>query len=150
MLNHRPTGWLVILGDERGEAEPGTELMARTNSVQDADGIGDVSFQWMRGGAEITGATDQTYTVTDADQGAVLFVKMLYTDGNGNRETVASRDRVTVPDPISRAVAAMYTLVMERDKDKAGAAFYEGHYRNGVPLSTLVKDMEDNKARGAK
>ena len=29
-------------------------------------------------------------------------------------------------------------------------AFYAKHYRNGVAVSELVKDMERNKANGAK
>lgn len=151
MPNNPPRGPLGILGDDNGVADVGVVLTARPNAVKDDDGIdhNTWTFQWTRNRNPIAGATGPTYTVTEEDKGYRIGLRGQYLDGDGNQETVIS-ESVTVADKVTDAIAAIYTLVMDRDEDEAGAAFYEGHFRNGVPLSVLVKDMEDNKAKGAK
>ena len=93
--NTEPTGWLVILGDP----EVGNTLTARPNAVEDEDGIksSTISYQWFREDELITGATEQTYEVTSADQGKRISVEYAYTDGNGTREVVYSKPKDTVP-----------------------------------------------------
>ena len=144
-MNSTPRGFLVFLGD----MDLGQTLTARPNGITDADGMGPGSFQWTRDGVVIDGATGETYTITEADQGKEIGVRLQYTDGDGNQETVVAKPKV-VPDPVADAMTAIYFLVFNRAPDRAGAAFYAGHWRNGAPLSLLVKDMEDNKAKGAR
>lgn len=95
MSNSAPTGWLVILGD----ALIGETLTARTNSVVDADGINTntASFQWLRDGEPIPGATGQTYQVSANDAGAEISVQYMYRDNRGNSETVTSKPEDPVP-----------------------------------------------------
>ena len=99
MLNQKPTGWLVILGDDNDQAEPGVTLTARTGALQDKDGLGELSFQWKRDGTAIDGATDETYTVVDEDLGSNISFTVSYIDGAGHHEVVDSRDEVGVPFP---------------------------------------------------
>lgn len=98
-MNHKPTGWLVILGDTHDEAKPGVTLTARTGALRDKDGLGKLSFQWKRDDQAIPGATDETYTVTDEDLGSNISFTVSYIDGAGNHEVVDSRDKAAVPLP---------------------------------------------------
>ena len=61
-------------------------LTANTSGISDADGLGAFSYQWLRGGVAIGGATASTYTLGDADVGAQISVQVSYTDGNGTAE----------------------------------------------------------------
>ena len=107
-MNHKPTGFLVVLGDKGGKAEVGKLLTARPNDIKDADGIGFISWQWLRNGKPIAGATEQKYRVTTADEGAKLNVRMRYTDGAGNQEQVRNRDTIEVPAPVYDFWEALY------------------------------------------
>ena len=78
-----------------GTARVGGTLAADTSSVADVDGLANVSYayQWIRtdGGADadIAGATDSTYTLTDDDQGKTIKLKVTFNDDKGNSETLA-------------------------------------------------------------
>jgi len=58
--------------------------------VSDADGMGTLSYQWLRDGNAIDGATSSSYTLDDADVGSAISVVASYTDGQGTLETVSS------------------------------------------------------------
>jgi hypothetical protein len=85
-LNSAPTGSVTI----NGTATEDQTLTANTSTLADADGLGAFSYQWRRGGAPIVGATNGTYTLGDADVGALISVTVSYTDGLGNPESVTS------------------------------------------------------------
>jgi hypothetical protein len=93
--NVDPVGPLTILGD----ALVGETLTARPNGIADEDGINfdTVSFQWLRDGEPISGATAQTYLVGTADRGAEISVEWTYLDFGGTRETILSKPEPTVP-----------------------------------------------------
>jgi hypothetical protein len=54
-----------------GSAQVGQTLTA----VVSLGGNGSVSYQWMRGEADISGATQATYTLTEADEGTAIKVR---------------------------------------------------------------------------
>ena len=93
--NTAPTGTLVILGD----ALVGETLVARPNGLSDVDGIDRATetFQWLRDGEDIRGATGATYDVTENDQGSEISVRYSYADLGGSVETVNSAPKPTVP-----------------------------------------------------
>lgn len=91
--NALPTGSLTILGD----AEGGQTLTANTSSLSDTDGLGVFSYQWMRDGVAISGATSSEYTVGVEDIGAGISLRVEYTDGFGTRENVTSAVSADVP-----------------------------------------------------
>ena len=78
-----------------GTAQVGETLTADTSGIADVDGLTNVSYvyQWIRtsGGtdADIAGATDSTYTLTDDDQGKTVKLKVTFNDDQGNSETLA-------------------------------------------------------------
>lgn len=63
-----------------GRARVGAVLTATPGPVQPADAA--ASYQWLRDGAPIEGATAATYAVTAADLGAVLSVRVTRTRRN--------------------------------------------------------------------
>ena len=75
-----------------GTAQVGETLTAGTSAISDADGLTNVTFnyQWLADDAEISGATGSTYTLTDAEEGKAIKVRVSFTDDAGNDETLAS------------------------------------------------------------
>ena len=75
----------------------GETLTATTSSIADADGLTNAtySYQWVRVSddateTDISGATSSTYTVTAADDGKGIKVRVSFTDDAGNAETLTS------------------------------------------------------------
>ncbi len=84
--NDNPTGVVTV----SGTAAEGRTLSADVSSVADEDGITTFSYQWMRGDVPITGATNSTYTLTQADVDNTVAVAVSFIDGLGNKETLAT------------------------------------------------------------
>ena len=70
----------------------GETLTANTSGIADADGLDDVSFtyQWLADDSDISGATNATYTLADADEGKAVKVEVSFTDDADNEETLTS------------------------------------------------------------
>ena len=133
-----------------GEAKVGQTLTAE---VSDADTFyeSQVSYQWLRDGAEIAGATGKTYRLTDADADHKISVKASYKDNAGHDEmpTSAQTDNVagdqgmpTVSMYGSRSVPeggkSIYTVTLDKAASHdvtvdVGLEYYSG----GTPLNSL-------------
>ena len=88
-----------------GTAAVGQPLAVDLTGIEDADGLTNVSYsyQWVRvdadglsNEADITDATDATYTLVDADLGKTLKVRVTFDDDAGNTETRTSAATATV------------------------------------------------------
>ncbi|VAW70573.1 Alkaline phosphatase [hydrothermal vent metagenome] len=90
-VNDSPTGSVTI----SGSATQGQTLTA-SNTLADADGLGTISYQWARGGTNISGATATTYVLVLADVGSTITVTVSYTDGGSMAESVTSSATATV------------------------------------------------------
>ena len=84
-INDAPTGSVTIIGN----AQQGQTLLA-THSLADADGLGDISYQWFRNGSEITGETSERYSLTSQDIGQSIHVQARYVDNFNHPEIVLS------------------------------------------------------------
>lgn len=84
--NSAPVGLPTI----SGTATEGETITADAGGVTDADGLGTFSYQWLRSGAQISGATGTTYVLTGDDVGETISVRVSYTDGMGKPERVTS------------------------------------------------------------
>ncbi|MDD5228760.1 MAG: hypothetical protein PHN45_02660 [Methylococcales bacterium] len=80
-----PTGSVTI----NGKLTQGQTLTA-INSFVDADGLGAFSYQWLKNGAPINGATRANYQLTENDVGNIIKVKVSYTDGLGHSDSITS------------------------------------------------------------
>ncbi|MEM9063823.1 MAG: DUF4214 domain-containing protein [Pseudomonadota bacterium] len=58
--------------------------------IADEDGLGTFALQWLRDGAEIDGATEETLALGQADVGAAITLRVSYTDQRGAEESVVS------------------------------------------------------------
>ena len=113
--NTRATGAPII----DGIARVGETLTADTSGIDDDDGLDSAAFayQWLRGDAEIAGATGETYTLTGDDEGKTIKVTVSFTDSEGNPETLTSD---------STGVVAAAETVPGRPQDLAGQASAQG------------------------
>ena len=75
-----------------GTAQVGETLTANTSGIADADGLSNVQYeyQWLADDADISGATNATYTLADTDEGKAITVSISFTDDAGNEETLTS------------------------------------------------------------
>ncbi len=103
-VNDAATGSVTLVGT----AEVGRTLTA-SFELQDLDGLGPVTLQWMRGTTAITGATGTSYTLTAADVDKAVSVRALFTDTLGGKEAVSSSATALVtysPDTVTGTDAA--------------------------------------------
>ena len=113
--NNSATGAPTIIGAVRVDET----LAAGTRSIADADGLDTVIFeyQWVsnNGNADtdIAGATDSTYTIVPGDRGRAIKVRVSFTDGAGNRESLTSEPtgQVGAPGICDRTPAVMAAIV---------------------------------------
>jgi len=85
-VNTAPTGALTISGT-KSQRET---LTADITDLDDLDSLGSFSYQWLRDGSAISGATSTSYTLTQDDVGAEITAAVSYTDGYGTTENVTS------------------------------------------------------------
>ena len=113
--NTRATGAPVI----DGIARVGGTLTADTSGIDDDDELTNAAFsyQWLRGDAEIAGATGDTYALVEADEGQTIKVRVNFTDDEGNAESLTS-------DPTGEVEAA--ETVPGRPQDLEGEASAQG------------------------
>ena len=118
-----------------GTAQVGQTLTASTSAIADEDGLTNPGFayQWARsdGGTHtaIAGATNSTYTLTDADEGTTITVTVTFTDNAGNPETL--------PSAPTAAVAA------KPNSDATGAPTIEGTAQVGQTLTASTSAIAD-------
>jgi len=84
--NGPPSGTVTL----SGTATAGSTLTAGASGLSDTDGLGAFSYAWLLDGTPISGATGQTYALTQDDVGAQISVEVSYTDGEGTSESVRS------------------------------------------------------------
>ena len=91
-VNDPVTGTIAITGRTLVDET----LSADASSLGDEDGLGDFSWQWLRDGVPVAGATTDTYTLSAQDAGASMSVQVSYLDGRGTEEMASS----AATDPI--------------------------------------------------
>jgi VCBS repeat-containing protein len=97
-VNDAPTGSLSIAG----MPEVGATLSA-ISTLDDPDGLGAVTYTWLRDGLAV--ATGATYLLTAADAGTEVSVTASWTDGGGTAEAVASGALLVTGDDNAAPVA---------------------------------------------
>jgi VCBS repeat-containing protein len=108
--NQAATGAVTITGT----GTVGSTLTANTSTMADPDGMGPLTYQWEAYDAAtstwvtIAGATQSTYTLTNAEDGKNVRVVVSYTDGLGTAETARSADGFGVTLPATGTSAAPY------------------------------------------
>ena len=132
-LNTAPTGFPTIAGT----AQVGETLTASAAGIADADGLAGAVFAWQwiandgTADADIAGATSATYTLTTAEAGKTVKVRVTFTDDGGTEETLVS-------DPTAAVVAAALTASfgsIPGSHDGSTAFTFELRFSEEVPIS---------------
>ena len=96
-----------------GIAQVGEDLTASTLAIEDENGLDRVkfSYQWASSDGntemDIEGATESAYTLTTADEGKTIKVRVTFTDRGGYAESLTSTETeaVTNNDSVSNTPA---------------------------------------------
>jgi len=108
------------------------QVLTMSNDLTDLDGVGEISYQWKRGGVAIDGATQASYTLLQADVGSQITVTASYTDGEGTAKSVTS---------------AATTAVANVNDAPAGTVAISGTATEGHFL-TVSNDLADEDGLG--
>lgn len=139
--NYLPEGTVTITGTAAED-----ETLTATNNLTDVDGIGAITYQWLRGSNEIDGANSDTYTLGQIDVGELITVQARYTDGLGTEENPSSAPTAQVAnvnDPVVGTLALygalrvgelLTPLANLSDDDGIGQVYYVW-YRDGVAIN---------------
>jgi len=136
-----------------------TQTLTAVSTIDDADGLGAVSYQWsvvtrttsgIDDWTAIAGATDATIVLTEAQVGKKIGIKASYTDGHGYREQVLSNITAPVKNwnssptgavTISGLVKVGKTLAADNtlaDDDGMGAISYQW-YADDVAIENATE-----------
>lgn len=73
-----------------GSTMQGQLLSSDVSSIKDRDGLGSLSYQWLRSGRAIEGATASSYLLTQADVNTSITLKVSFTDAKNHAESINS------------------------------------------------------------
>ena len=83
--NHKPAGVVRL----KGFSAVGETLQAEASLV-DVDGLGDISWQWLRDGVAINGAVEASLQLSESDVGSSIGVRLKYLDLLGHEEALSA------------------------------------------------------------
>jgi hypothetical protein len=132
-INSLPVGSVVL----NGSPVEGETLSASVGTIQDADGLGAFSYQWLGNNVPITGATSATYLLGSADIGKKMSVTVSYKDGFGTAESVTSQQTAQIKSP------------EDDNNDPTGNLFISGTATLGTVLSAATDSLADLDGLGA-
>ena len=114
-----------------GTPQVGETLTADVASIDDADGLTNVSYryQWIAGATDISGATGSTYLLTTSEQGRTVQVKVTFTDDADNQESLTS--------------AATEPVAARPNTEATGAPTISGTPQVGETLTADTSAIED-------
>ena len=151
-----PTGLPTV----SGTARVGETLTASAADIADADGLTNATFAWQwiandgTTDSEISDATSETYTLTSAEEGKTIKVRVTFTDDADTEETLVSEATAAVEaarpvvsiaatsSPVTEGAAAAFTL--SRTGDTAAALTVSvsvgeaGSVLSGTPASSVT------------
>ena len=145
--NTPATGGPGIIGTVRA----GARLAATTDGIEDEDGLTGAVFtyQWVRvrhdlkrrTDTDIDGATSSTYTVTGADEGKAIEVRVTFTDDAGNEESLPSNAVFSSP-PLT-LLPQPRTSLGSTEKQEAQEA-QEAQEPAETPLTAAIHDKPES------
>ena len=144
-----------------GTAQVGETLTASTAGIADADGLDTAvfSYQWRADDVAIAGASSSSYTLTGAEQGKAVTVKVTFTDDAGHQETRTSAATAAVAIPVpddpqklaAKALAQGINLTWSAPDGSVvtGYVVYRGILQNGSMNGRAMSVYDDIEATGA-
>ena len=122
-----------------GAKKQGLTLTAAISDVDGSDGS-TFSYQWKRDSVDISGATNNTYLLLQADVGHIITVTISYIDNFGTPESVTSTDTDLVINENDVGIASIIGLAAEgqvltatiTDLDGISGSTFSYQWNNGV------------------
>ena len=148
--NSPATGAPTITGTVR----VGEKLTVDTSGIEDLDGLNGATFSYVwvandeTSDTDITGATDSTYTLADADEGKTIKVRVSFTDAAGNDESLTSAATTAVeakPNSPATGVPAISGTAQVGETltaDTSGIADADGLTNVSYGYQWLADDVE--------
>ena len=143
-VNDAPEGTVTL----SGAALQKETLMADTSALVDADGLGAFSYQWLRGGVNIEGATAASYTLSQDDFGAQVSVSVSYTDGYGMLETITSESTAAVGNEDEEATATLSVSGTAEEGGSMSATLLDISDPNGETTTAWQWQISENDSSG--
>ena len=140
IVNNPPTGNVVI----QGIAKVGTKL-SLLNTLDDADGLGAFSYQWLSNGVAIKNATKETYNPSKTDIGKKISVTVSYTDDLDNAEFQTSGETAAIKASI---VINGFTKIGDANKNKLIGAEKNDLLSGMAGADTLLGNAGDDQLNG--
>ena len=133
-VNDAPTGQVKVTG----EMISGETLVADASNIKDEDGLGNFSYQWLRNGVDIDGATDETYGLDEIDVGSVISLDLTYVDGFKTTETLNFNSDVIVSTTIPfKTISPVVSDVV--GETNWGGTWYTGYSSFAVDGNSVTK-----------
>ena len=123
-----------------GTAQVGETLTADTSGIDDADGTSGAvfSYQWLANGADVAGATSDTYTPVADDVDKAIKVKVSFRDDRNHQESLTSEATAAVTAAADESAVWSATLTVGSSgsfrgywKDLMGSLAPDGFNING-------------------
>ena len=130
----------------RAAAQVGETLTASTAQIADADGLTDATFafQWASNDgtadSDIAGATGSSYTLTEAEEGRRVKVRVTFTDDAGHAETLVSAATAAVA---ARPLTASF-VDMPAEHDGTRRFGFELRFSENFPGRFRYKVLRDH------
>ena len=96
------------------------QILNASNNLTDADGLGIITYQWLRDNNVISNATNSSYTLTALDVGKSLLVKASYIDALGTAESLSS---TSLQIPASNQLSVNSPTINEGDIGQTNLTF---------------------------
>jgi hypothetical protein len=113
------------------------DVLSAANTLADVDGIGTISYQWLRAGSAISGATASTYTLTQADVGNAITVRASQTDNGGTPENATSSATNSIVNVNDAPVTGAGGNTLAYTENGAAAAINSSFTVSDVDSTTL-------------
>ena len=133
-----------------GTAQVGEMLTADTSSIEDDDGLENVSYsyQWIRNDGtddtDIAGATGSTYIMVSEDEGKAIKVRVTFTDDADNEQSLTS---AAVAAPVSRSnrlpAAPGTPIVSPEDTGELTASWKMAPDGGGPPITGYLVQWKE-------
>ena len=127
-----------------GTAQVGETLTADTSGIADEDGLAnaDFTYQWLADNTDIPGATESTYTLSEAVEGKAISVQVSFTGDGGNDETLTSAATEAVAgneESLTSEDGAAWSAIMTVEWVYQGYGYYSTDAKKAGSLSGLIQ-----------